>query len=98
MQFRDKVLVCIECKKEFLFSAGSQQFFRERGLHNEPKRCKECKGKQAPYAFNPSSGEERIRYTVNCSQCGKEAVVPFVPRQGRPVLCRDCFHTKRSAM
>jgi CxxC-x17-CxxC domain-containing protein len=32
-----------------------------------------------------------------CSQCGKETTVPFRPRQGRPVLCRDCFQHKRTA-
>jgi CxxC-x17-CxxC domain-containing protein len=32
-----------------------------------------------------------------CSQCGKETTVPFRPTQGRPVLCRDCFHQRRTA-
>ena len=30
-----------------------------------------------------------------CSDCGIETTVPFKPTQGRPVLCRQCFQTKR---
>ncbi len=37
----DKKIICKECGKEFVFSAGEQEFFKEKGL-NEPKKCKEC--------------------------------------------------------
>lgn len=30
-------------------------------------------------------------YPAICASCGKETVVPFEPRSGRPVYCRDCF-------
>ncbi len=30
-------------------------------------------------------------YDVVCDECGKETQVPFEPRNGRPVLCRECF-------
>ena len=28
---------------------------------------------------------------VTCSDCGKEAEVPFKPTEGKPVYCRDCY-------
>lgn len=28
---------------------------------------------------------------IKCSKCGKEAEVPFKPREGSPVYCRECF-------
>lgn len=28
---------------------------------------------------------------VNCSECGKETDVPFEPKKGRPVYCRECY-------
>jgi CxxC-x17-CxxC domain-containing protein len=28
---------------------------------------------------------------VTCSECGKEAEVPFKPREGTPVYCKDCY-------
>jgi CxxC-x17-CxxC domain-containing protein len=30
-----------------------------------------------------------------CATCGKATEVPFEPREGRPVYCRDCY-TPRS--
>ncbi len=43
MEFTDKTLVCQDCGKEFIFTAGEQAFYKEKGLDNEPKRCKECR-------------------------------------------------------
>ena len=39
---KDKVLVCKDCGKEFLFTEGEQEFYAEKGF-NEPQRCKECR-------------------------------------------------------
>ena len=33
----------------------------------------------------------REMYTVTCSNCGKEAQVPFQPTAGKPVYCSDCY-------
>lgn len=35
-------------------------------------------------------------YSVVCSSCGRSTEVPFEPRSGRPVYCRDCFSARRS--
>lgn len=45
-EFQDKTLVCQDCGKEFTFTAGEQAFYKEKGLTNEPKRCKECRDKR----------------------------------------------------
>ncbi len=39
----DKSITCVDCGQEFIFSAGEQEFYRERGLTNEPTRCKNCR-------------------------------------------------------
>ena len=41
--YEDKTLVCKECGKEFIFSAGEQEFYAEKGFENEPTRCKDCR-------------------------------------------------------
>ncbi len=46
MEFTDKTLVCQDCDNEFVFTAGEQAFYKEKGLENEPKRCKECREKR----------------------------------------------------
>ena len=32
---------------------------------------------------------------IKCSECGKEDEVPFKPREGTPVYCRECFMKKK---
>jgi len=99
MEFQDKMLKCIDCGTEFLFTAGEQSFFRDKQFKNEPKRCKACKAKRLAVVGAPSPPPRypRIETRTTCSQCGKETTVPFKPTQGRPVLCRECFQGKRTA-
>ena len=33
--------------------------------------------------------------TAVCATCGKEARVPFKPREDRPVYCSECFAKMR---
>ncbi len=37
-----------------------------------------------------SSGTRQM-FSAVCADCGVTTEVPFEPRQGRPVYCRDCF-------
>lgn len=37
-----KVLICKECNEEFVFTTDAQQYFAQRGLTGDPKRCKSC--------------------------------------------------------
>lgn len=39
----DKKLICKDCGSEFVFTAGEQQFFAEKGFTNEPQRCPTCR-------------------------------------------------------
>lgn len=48
----------------------------------------------------PSNGQRyrggnRQTYHATCAACGKETEVPFQPRGGRPVYCRECFNARR---
>jgi CxxC-x17-CxxC domain-containing protein len=63
MSFQDKALTCIDCGSEFVFTAGEQQFYQERGFDNEPRRCKACRsnrkasgGAGAGYGAGGNSG------------------------------------------
>lgn len=96
-EFQDRVLKCIDCGGEFVFTAGEQQFYHEKEFRNEPKRCKPCKTKrQANGPSHERSGAPmRVETTATCSQCGKETTVPFRPTQGRPVFCRECFQGRK---
>ena len=93
MAFQDKTLTCKECGKEFIFTAGEQEFYAEKGFENEPARCRDCRDKRRR---SREGGEQRQMYKVVCADCGKETEVPIEPKNDRPVYCRDCF-TKRRA-
>jgi Probable zinc-ribbon domain len=38
----DRTLVCRDCGQSFVFTAGEQAFYSERG-YNEPQRCPACR-------------------------------------------------------
>jgi len=37
-----RILVCVECGEEFVFTAQAQEYFREKGYNRPPKRCRTC--------------------------------------------------------
>lgn len=84
--YEDKTLVCKECGNEFIFSAGEQEFYAEKGFVNEPQRCKPCRD-----ARKNAGRSERVIYTGVCASCGGEAKVPFEPKEGRAVYCSECY-------
>lgn len=98
MEFQDKVLKCIDCGEDFVFTAGEQLFFHDKQFKNEPKRCKACKGKRAQtLGISQGATYPKVETRTVCSNCGQETTVPFKPTQGRPVFCRECFQGKRTA-
>ena len=83
--YQDKTLICKECGNEFIFTAGEQEFYAEKGFENEPKKCKACRD-----ARKNSSGFGEV-YETTCAACGGVAKVKFKPREDRPVYCSECF-------
>jgi len=59
MDFQDKKLTCVDCGCEFIFTAGEQEFYKEKGLDNEPKRCRECRDKKKAEKANYARDERR---------------------------------------
>ena len=84
--YEDKTLVCKDCGSEFVFTAGEQEFYAEKGFENEPQRCKACRD-----ARKNSVKAAREMFEATCASCGGTAKVPFRPREDRPVYCSDCF-------
>jgi len=37
----------------------------------------------------------REMHKVVCSECGKETEVPFKPKEGLPVYCKECYMKKK---
>ncbi|HLX57023.1 MAG TPA: zinc-ribbon domain containing protein, partial [Ktedonobacteraceae bacterium] len=100
MSLNDQTLYCRDCNQEFTFTVGEQEFYASRGLTNAPSRCPECRAarKQSSGGGYSDRGdrnrEPRQMYSATCASCGKEAQVPFQPREDRPVYCSDCYQSQ----
>jgi CxxC-x17-CxxC domain-containing protein len=103
----DKSIKCRDCGEEFVFTAGEQAFYKERGFQHEPTRCRRCRdekkrqgggaGAGAGFGASLSSGtSSREFHEAVCSSCGVTTQVPFKPTAGKPVYCRDCFQSVRT--
>jgi CxxC-x17-CxxC domain-containing protein len=109
LSFTDKTLICRDCKQNFTFTAGEQEFYANKGLQNEPVRCTSCRS--ARKTTQPREPEEGyVRYGVfasfggrtprqmhpaTCAECGMMTEVPFLPRGDRPVYCSNCYSKVR---
>ncbi|MHB1550745.1 MAG: zinc-ribbon domain containing protein [Vulcanimicrobiaceae bacterium] len=104
--YQDEKLNCVDCSREFTFTAGEQEFYAAKGFQNKPNRCPDCRaarkagqshsgGSRGGYGGG-GAGREREMFKATCSQCGGVAEVPFQPRGDKPVYCRDCFASKPS--
>lgn len=93
--FQDKTLTCKDCGKEFVWTAGEQEFFAQKGFNNPPTRCPD--DRRAARAQRQQLGPRQM-YKITCSNCGREGEVPFQPRDpSAPVYCADCFRERRMA-
>jgi CxxC-x17-CxxC domain-containing protein len=101
----DSTLTCRDCGQTFTFTSGEREFFASRG-YSEPTRCPDCRARRkAERAGGPTYGGgfnldergQRVMYRSTCAGCGQEALVPFQPREDRPVYCSECFEQRRAA-
>lgn len=96
MEFEDRPLNCVDCKAEFVFTAGEQEFYQRKGFRELPKRCKPCREARRNQRDGGRGGGDDARRTremfdATCASCGGVASVPFRPTAGRPVYCQECF-------
>jgi CxxC-x17-CxxC domain-containing protein len=104
--FTDKVLTCADCSQQFSFTATEQQFYADRQF-SEPRRCPSCRAARKAARGDTGSGggggysspgydrAPREMFSATCSNCGREAQVPFRPSGSKPVYCSDCFTSQR---
>jgi CxxC-x17-CxxC domain-containing protein len=99
MSYEDRILSCQECGDSFTFSADDQAYHAEKGYTNEPKRCPSCRSARrnqgSNSGFNSAYGQgRREMHPAVCAECGKDTMVPFLPRGDRPVYCSECYNRR----
>jgi CxxC-x17-CxxC domain-containing protein len=101
LNFVDKTLKCRECGNDFVFTAGEQEFYQQKGLMNQPGRCPTCRSARRSSSGGMGGGRSergpREMHTVICAECGAETQVPFLPKNDRPVYCSTCYDKIRVA-
>ena len=97
MSFEDRTLTCKDCHADFVFTAGEQEFYAEKGFANDPVRCRECRDarKRNREGGSMPGSSPREMHNVICAECGIDTQVPFKPQNDRPIYCRECFNAKR---
>jgi CxxC-x17-CxxC domain-containing protein len=104
MSMTDKTMTCRDCGQTFVFTAGEQEFYAEKGFTNQPSRCPDCRRANKAARTGGSGGGdrgygaprgEREMHPAVCSSCGRDTRVPFAPTSGKPVYCSDCFPSQR---
>jgi hypothetical protein len=86
--YADKTLTCVECKKEFLFSARDQEFHASKGFTNEPKRCPACRQVRRAARGEATNGNAAPVYTGPRARGGARPV-RGPARNGRPRRQRE---------
>ena len=90
--YQDITLKCKDCGEEFVFTAGEQEFYAEKGFQNQPQRCKACRDSR-----KNAGKTSREMFVTTCARCGGEAKIPFQPTSDRPVYCSECFAAMKAA-
>lgn len=81
---------CVQCKENFIFTEKEQETFYQRNMPS-PQRCTKCRSKKGVKASDTTT-----KYEIVCDNCGRNDRVPFQPKTGRSVFCRDCFQASRT--
>jgi CxxC-x17-CxxC domain-containing protein len=88
----DIEIPCVQCKEVFIFTEKEQGIFYQRNMP-PPQRCAKCRSKKAATGANAPS-----KYEIVCDHCGKHDQVPFQPKVGRTILCRECHNASKSKL
>jgi len=90
----DVETTCVQCKEQFIFSEKEQEHFYQRNMPG-PQRCPNCRSKKKVANLVGENGA-KVKFEIVCDNCGKHDQVPFQPKTGRTVLCRECHEASRS--
>src|SRR5690606_8534603 len=84
LAFTDKQIICRDCNTPFVFTAGEQEFYANKGLMNEPTRCPSCRSARRMNQSTLEQNDGYVRYGNFASFGGR------TPRQMHPAQCASC--------
>jgi CxxC-x17-CxxC domain-containing protein len=95
MEYHDRNLQCKECGGSFVFTAGEQSFYAQKGFENDPVRCPECRKKRSGQ-FKKNNNKGKKLFDDVCDACHKHIQVPFKRTGTKPVYCQACMQKEKA--
>jgi CxxC-x17-CxxC domain-containing protein len=95
MSYQDKTLQCRDCGQDFVFTAGEQEYYAQKGFTNEPRRCPSCrqarKAQQGGGGYSSGGGYGGgSSYGGGNSYGGGGGGYERAPRQMFDAVCSNC--------
>ena len=72
----DKKIICKDCGKEFIFTVGEQEFYKEKGFENDPVRCPDCR--RARKAQKKEDNSFELMKELSCSSFFYNRIFIFI--------------------
>ncbi len=90
MSYQDKTINCRDCGQDFVFTAGEQEYYAEKGFTNEPRRCPDCRrARKAQQGGGGSYSSGGGDYSGGSSYGGGGGY-DRAPRQMFATICSQC--------
>ncbi len=96
MAYTDRGMTCLDCGMEFVFTAGEQEFYAQRGFSEPPKRCASCRAsrKAQRSASGGSGGASAGSYGgYERAMGGYGGAAERRPREMHSAVCAECGRT-----
>lgn len=95
LAYTDRGITCIDCGMEFVFTAGEQEFYAQRGFSEAPKRCASCRAarKAQRSAAGGSGGAGASSYGGYGQSEGGYGYAERRPREMYSATCAECGRT-----
>lgn len=84
----DRTLTCRDCGEAFVFTAGEQDFYQQRG-YSEPQRCRSCRDKRKTQRNSGSGYESNERGGGGFNNRATDSYSER-PRQLYSAVCSEC--------
>lgn len=81
----NKLIKCVHCGKNFIFTVGEQKFFKEMKFP-EPKICPTCRKERKK--------QPTKLYVAACKKCQQKFEIPFPTTPEMEILCPQCFEKR----
>ncbi len=94
----DRTLHCVDCGEDFPFTAAEQEFFRDQGFENDPKRCPACRrarkkarGQRGRPRSDAPRGPRPVKvHRVRGGEATHRAKAPARQVQMHDAVCSQC--------